>query len=164
MRDYLLTTDITGKYIIKTLSCFNTLMRPSDVKNVIADLKDYCKNYTDEEVDLINANIKEHFFDNTSVDKKATERKQQVGYIYLLKCGEFYKIGYSKCVEQRLRQLDIRPYKIELLMKWQSDIAYSIEQALHDIYKAYRVDNEWYSHELPIDTIDKTIHELEAEL
>lgn len=118
MQDYLLTTDVSGKYIVRTLSGFNTLIKPSEVKNIISDLKYYCKNYTDEEVDLINANTKEHFFDNTSVDKQVYDRKQKAGYIYLLKCGEFYKIGYSKCVEQRIHQLDVRPYKINLLMKW----------------------------------------------
>lgn len=162
MQNYLLTTDVSGKYIVKTLSGFNTLIKPSDVKNIISDLNDYCKNYTDEEVDLINANIEEHFFDNTSVDKQVYNQKQKAGYIYLLKCGGFYKIGYSKCVEQRIHQLDVRPYKINLLMKWKSDNAYFIEQALHEVYKEYRVDNEWYSSELPINTIDKTIKELEA--
>ena len=162
MQDYLLTQDINGKYVVKTLCGFNTLIKPSDVKNIISDLKYYCKTYTDEEVDLINTNTIDHFFDGAPNNKKSSSRKQQKGYVYLLRCGEFYKIGYSKCVEQRIQQLDVRPYKIKLLMKWKSDVAYDVEQILHEIYKQYRVDNEWYSSELPINTIDKTIHELEV--
>lgn len=163
MKDYLLTTNIEGKYVVKTLMGFNTLVKPSEVKNIISDLKDYCKEYSDEEIELINSNTVTHFFDSP-ISRKEYKRKEQSGYVYLLKCSNFYKIGYSKCVEQRIRQLDVRPFKIELLMKWQSDVAYDVEQALHEIYKPYRVDNEWYSSELPIETIVKTMKELEAEL
>lgn len=159
---YLVTRNRFGKLEIRTLMGFNTLIRPSEVKSIIAELNQYCKDYTDDEVDVINENIKQHFFDTDTKNKKEYQQKQCSGYVYLLKCDEFYKIGYSKCVEQRIHQLDVRPYKITLLMKWHSDIAYNIEQALHEIYKQYRVDNEWYSSELPIDTLDKTIYELET--
>ena len=67
------------------------------------------------------------------------------GYVYFLECGGRYKIGFSKNVERRMRQLDTRPFKINLVAKskYLSD-AYDWEQGLHDACSDSRIDGEWY--------------------
>ena len=55
------------------------------------------------------------------------------------------KIGFSKDVERRIKQLDTRPFKINLIAKSKfiSD-AYDREQELHEYFVDQRVDGERY--------------------
>lgn len=67
------------------------------------------------------------------------------GYVYLLECGGKYKIGFSKDVERRIKQLDTRPFKLNLVAKskYLSD-AYYWEQGIHDACSDSKIDGEWY--------------------
>lgn len=67
----------------------------------------------------------------------------------MLECGGKYKIGFSKDVERRMRQLDTRPFKLNLVAKskYLSD-AYYWEQGLHDAFSDSRIDGEWYEFSL----------------
>ncbi len=68
-------------------------------------------------------------------------------YIYLIRCVEnnFYKIGISKNIERRLKQIQTSsPDKIYLVHKYQSQHASKIEKALHSFFKAYHRNNEWF--------------------
>ncbi len=68
-------------------------------------------------------------------------------YIYLIRCAEnnFYKIGISKNVEQRLKQIQTSvPDKVYLVNKYESQYAYKIEKALHNFFKLYHRNNEWF--------------------
>ncbi len=68
-------------------------------------------------------------------------------YIYLIRCSEnsFYKIGISKNVEQRLKQIQTSsPDKVYLVHKYESSYASKIERALHNFYKSYHRNNEWF--------------------
>ena len=80
-------------------------------------------------------------------------------HIYFIKCGEYYKIGISKDVQRRMKELDKRPYKIETI--YVSDLtpnAYKVEQQIHSALERYRINGEWY--DLPdgiIELVCKTI-------
>lgn len=77
---------------------------------------------------------------------KNSKKEKSKGYIYLFECGGKYKIGYSKNVERRLKELDNRPFKINLIAKSVlSDKSYHVEQKLHSIYEKNKIDGEWYS-------------------
>jgi hypothetical protein len=68
-------------------------------------------------------------------------------YIYLIRCSEnnFYKIGISKNVERRLKQIQTSsPNKIYLIHKYQSQYASKIEKAMHNFFKVYHRNNEWF--------------------
>ena len=81
-------------------------------------------------------------------------------YIYLAKCGDRYKIGVSKNVETRIKQLNNRPYKVELVASsGLIENAYKIEKELHIEYDDYRLEGEWFS--LPNDSVDEIIERLE---
>lgn len=83
------------------------------------------------------------------------ERKRNEGFIYILKCADKYKLGYSNNVEQRIKQLDTRPFPLELVYKAYSEKAYDIEQELHSVYTSYgyRLEGEWYSSDLPVEKL-----------
>ena len=56
-----------------------------------------------------------------------------------------YKIGFSKDVERRIKQLDTRPFKLNLIAKSKliSD-AYDREQEIHEYFANSRIEGEWY--------------------
>jgi len=71
--------------------------------------------------------------------------KGHQGYIYILECEGFYKIGLSKNVERRKKQLDFTPFKSKIIFKspLMEDI-YSVEEQLHIFYEKKRVKGEWF--------------------
>ena len=82
-----------------------------------------------------------------------TPKEKEKAYVYLLKCGDYYKIGFSKDVERRIKELDHRPYKVEIIyISPLTNRAYQIEQNLHSELEQYRINGEWY--DLPKRLID----------
>lgn len=75
---------------------------------------------------------------------KPSYKKTDAGYVYIIKCANFYKIGYTNSVMRRMKQLDTRPFPLELIYTRYFSHAYSIEQELHKEYEDFRVDGEWY--------------------
>lgn len=80
-----------------------------------------------------------------TADKESKAKSYKKGYVYLLECAGRYKIGFSKDVEIRIKQLDTRPFKIKLIAKSKiiSD-AYDREQEIHEYFADQRVYGEWY--------------------
>jgi hypothetical protein len=66
------------------------------------------------------------------------------GYVYLFRCSDFYKIGYSKNVYRRLKQLDTRPFPLDCIAAVYSERAWDIEQYIHKAFYSLRAENEWY--------------------
>ena len=129
-----------------------TYMTPTQVHKVIQLLENYCNAFTDDEVCRYNYEKDEKFrieYEESlkpcsKQDKLEKERIKNAGYIYILECGNRFKIGFSKNVENRIKQLDVRPFKLRLLHKIYDEQAYDIEQALHKRLINYKVDSEWY--------------------
>ena len=136
-----------GFYVPQKPNGANEYILPSDFEEILNDLIYYCEIYTDEEVESVNElrrkNL-ENYIKSISSPNKQT-KKNKGGFVYVLKCADKYKIGYSKDVDQRIKQLDTRPFKLELVFKVYSDNAYKIEQELHNRLSAYREIGEWYS-------------------
>ena len=84
-------------------------------------------------------------------------------YVYFIKCGEYYKIGYSKDVERRVKELDRRPYKIEIIyVSPLTPNAYKVEQSIHEWLSDYKINGEWY--DFPSDMIDYICRNIEFEV
>jgi predicted GIY-YIG superfamily endonuclease len=84
-------------------------------------------------------------------------------YVYFIKCGEYYKIGYSKDAERRVKELDNRPYKVELIyVSALTPYAYKIEQKIHEWLEEYKINGEWY--DLPRDMIDVVCNHIKFEV
>lgn len=127
----------------RTSGGYNKYILPSNLEEIINDLIHYAHTYTDEEIVQYNKQLEERFFDDF---KPTTNKpiKDLSGFVYILKCENRYKVGYSKDVNKRIKQLDTRPFKLELIYKQYSECAYSIEQHIHRQLHAFRVENEWY--------------------
>jgi len=65
--------------------------------------------------------------------------------VYLIKAGDFVKIGVAKCPKNRLKQLQTgSPYKLELLDFINVKNEYEIENILHQKLNKYHILNEWF--------------------
>ncbi len=72
------------------------------------------------------------------------------GYIYVLKSGPYYKIGFADDVEQRLKVIgaaakpDDLTEPIELLFSFQTTSKMIAERTLHEFFVRHRVKGEWF--------------------
>jgi hypothetical protein len=67
------------------------------------------------------------------------------GYVYVLKCGEHFKIGHTIQVSKRMLQLSIQlPYKPQLVHVIATDEHERLEDTIHDYFDAYRLNGEWF--------------------
>jgi len=67
-------------------------------------------------------------------------------FVYLIKSDEnLYKIGYSKNVNKRLKQLKTaNPNNLQIVETYKSAFPRKLENYLHNIFKHKRVSGEWF--------------------
>lgn len=96
--------------------------------------------------DIIEHNINNKIeFERRMTEFIKTPKQKIKSHVYLMKCGEKYKIGVSKDVERRKKQLNNRPFPVEILA--QSPLiedANDLEEVLHEIHSNGRIDGEWF--------------------
>lgn len=154
-----------GLYYPRSGGGFNQLILPSEFYSILNDLQYYCMFYTDEEIIEINNEREKEFYH--SITNKHPKKVAYDGYVYMLKCADKYKIGYSKNVKRRVQELDTRPFKLKLLFAAYSDKARTIEYELHKRLHEYKEAGEWYSNitELIVrQMIDEIVKELGCDI
>lgn len=78
----------------------------------------------------------------------AEQMQDTRGYVYLMRCGDRYKIGITNDVNRRLAQLGKQsPYPLEIVHTIRAPYPKSIENRLHAMYKRVRVHVEWFEFE-----------------
>lgn len=66
-------------------------------------------------------------------------------FIYIIKNGKNYKIGQSKCVKNRLTQLQTsHSEKLEIIETYSTNYPNIDEKYLHEIFKLKHIRGEWY--------------------
>lgn len=80
--------------------------------------------------------------------------KGKAGSVYLLKSGEYYKIGLTTgTVKQRISSMQTgNPVKIKLVASFETEDVVGDEAYLHNKFGSYRVQGEWFS--FPQELID----------
>jgi len=74
------------------------------------------------------------------------------GYIYLMRCQQFFKIGKSTAPRDRLRNVQSHnPYRVKLVRTFQTTDMDAAEGFLHRKLRAYHEHGEWFL--LPKDSI-----------
>lgn len=69
-----------------------------------------------------------------------------MGYVYLIKCYEFYKIGIAENVRVRLCQLQIgNPISLSVVTYYAFPAASVVEDALHKKFAEKRTVGEWFA-------------------
>ncbi len=141
--------DFDGEYIIRYAVGENSALKPSEVKVLIPILEKYINDNTDEEVELWNVENKKRYYAECGVPTKSKESNYSSAYVYLFECGGKYKIGVSKDVGRRIKDLDNRPFKLNLVSKVYSEMAYKVEGTIHSCLKAHKIEGEWYDFPTP---------------
>jgi len=73
------------------------------------------------------------------------ERKQHRGYVYVLQAGPYYKIGASKDIGQRIKQLStLPPFNLTLVHSIKTPDMFGVERNLHDLFRLKRINGEWF--------------------
>jgi len=68
-----------------------------------------------------------------------------VGFVYLLKCGRFYKIGHTNSVGRREYELAIQmPERAEVIHRIKTDDPRGIEEYWHKRFADTRMNGEWF--------------------
>ena len=74
--------------------------------------------------------------------KKANE---ELGYVYLMKAGRFYKIGRTNALGRRERELSIQlPERAEVAHSIKTDDPSGIEEYWHRRFHDRRKNGEWF--------------------
>lgn len=72
--------------------------------------------------------------------------KRMHDYVYIIKDGDRYKIGYSGDPERRLKSLQTgNPRKLELVFRFKTLWAEPLEYYLQDHFKSKQTRGEWYA-------------------
>lgn len=70
---------------------------------------------------------------------------QFVAYVYVIRAGEFIKVGIARNLAKRIDQMQTGcPYEIEVLRAWPCSDPYAYERKLHHMLRAYRYRGEWF--------------------
>ena len=73
-------------------------------------------------------------------------RTSETGFVYLVKSGQFYKIGHSAAPGRRQYDLAIQlPEKVELIHKIPTACAEAAERFWHERFKSKRKGGEWFA-------------------
>ncbi len=67
------------------------------------------------------------------------------GFVYIVKCDKYYKIGYTKRLGSRITQLRVgNPFPIELIHNVEVADAENLEGLLHEAVEKYLYRGEWF--------------------
>lgn len=127
-------TDNMGYYMEaeQMVEISNKLIKTAKEKGMKKAITDHNSERKNEVEKIMN--------DHTPRKKEPTK-----AYIYIMECGGKYKIGVSKDVEKRKKQLDNRPFPVNIIfISPLIEDAYVFEKALHDIYTDRKIDGEWF--------------------
>lgn len=77
---------------------------------------------------------------------KPSERNPYKGYVYVLYCEGFTKIGLTtKPIQSRIKDIQAgNPFQIHLLGVIESDHIQDLESQLHEKFARFHVRNEWF--------------------
>ena len=78
-------------------------------------------------------------------DKRVFELEGFKGYVYVIQCRNFIKIGTTNNPQKRLSELQVGcPFKLNLLQSFASCAPKADEKRLHDLLHKRRVRGEWF--------------------
>jgi Meiotically up-regulated gene 113 len=111
-------------------------------KEFVAKLKEYCEKHTGHQ-DVMQ--MCERYTPRGNDESEAEPSDGDVGFVYLMKSGKFYKVGRSNAAGRREYELGIQlPEKLKSLHVIRTDDPTGIEAYWHSRFAAKRKNGEWF--------------------
>ena len=93
-------------------------------------------------IDMLKNNIEKLEY---SINQNYGNYTNIKGFVYIISCGDYIKIGCSANPERRIDTLNtIIPYYIDLVYKIESNNMYALERQLQYQFKKNRIKGEWF--------------------
>lgn len=109
---------------------------------MISKIAEFCRSREGFQDVLAMCGVEAHT-DNKSQDEP--EDGGEIGFVYLFKCGRFYKIGRSNAAGRREYELAIQmPEKATMVHQIRTDDPAGIEDYWHRRFAASRKNGEWF--------------------
>lgn len=87
-----------------------------------------------------------------------------MSYVYIIECGNMYKIGKAENVIERFKQLQTgNPFPMRIVKVYQTPLAYNLETYIHKQLQDYRQTGEWFNL-LGIEQVDSIVERFNNEL
>lgn len=85
-------------------------------------------------------------------DKRIEQLLLNEGFVYLIRMGEFFKIGIANNFQTRLSAMRVNtPHNVELLKNWRCRNPRDFEKRMHLRFREFKVQGEWFR--LPEDVV-----------
>ena len=110
---------------------------------LLAALHEHCQDRT-EYADVVRL-CDSHLPSSRKETDDTEPSNEQIGFVYLIKSGRFYKIGRSNAAGRRQYELAIQlPEKVILVHQIKTDDPAGIEAYWHNRFKERRKNGEWF--------------------
>ena len=109
------------------------------IKKIIA----YCEpRKLDDIIKLCNSEVSTEPLEQ----ERSVENNEEVGFVYLIKYGQHYKIGRTNAVGRREREIALQlPEKTKLIHSIKTDDPVGIEAYWHGRFEKRRANGEWFA-------------------
>jgi hypothetical protein len=87
----------------------------------------------------------EHAIKHSEKLKRQREGLVPTGFVYIIQCHDFVKVGFADNVSTKLSNLQSGcPYELRLLASWKVEAAAIAESKLHRLWERYEIRGEWF--------------------
>ena len=116
----------------------------SSINKFLSDYVSSLPRRIDEQLKELKAKIKQ-IEDNKKTFKEKEYEIQHIGYVYLIKLGDSYKIGITKNTEERFKQFEFMPFELKIIKTAKVKEYDKVEKFLHEQYSSKRIKGEWFN-------------------
>jgi hypothetical protein len=102
-----------------------------------------------KEAVLASESVGEDLDELHTEERMTTEQSQashaSKAYVYLLRCGEYFKIGRTNNLDRRMDQLSIQlPHKPQIIHAIHTNVPAYTERFFHEKFGEFRLNGEWF--------------------
>jgi len=98
---------------------------------------------SDDEIQAHNNQVHKRYREPIAIPKN---NRNKAGYVYLLRGGDYYKIGLSANPNRRIvKEIQPKlPFEVEIIATLQTENMFDLEKMLHTAFSHRRTNGEWF--------------------